>query len=107
MPITYELIKTCKQTGASLGKVHTPHGSFDTPMFMPVGTLATVKTMSPEELIEMQAKIILSNTYHFWLRPGSDIVRVAGCLHNFMKWFNPILTDSDGYYVFCLIDMHD
>src|SRR5690625_7003431 len=75
MPITYELIKTCKQTGASLGKVHTPHGSFDTPMFMPVGTLATVKTMSPEELIEMQAKIILSNTYHLWLRPGSDIVR--------------------------------
>src|SRR5690625_883725 len=75
MTVTYELIKTCKQTGARLGKVHTPLGSFDTPMFMPVGTLATVKSMSPEELIEMQAKIILSNTYHLWLRPGSDIVR--------------------------------
>src|SRR5690625_1569062 len=107
MPITYELIKTCKQTGARLGKVHTPHGSFDTPMFMPVGTLATVKTMSPEELIEMQAKIILSNTYHLWLRPGSDIVREAGGLHKFMNWNKPILTDSGGFQVFSLSEMRD
>lgn len=102
MAITYEAIKTCKQTGARLGKVHTPHGSFDTPMFMPVGTLATVKTMSPEELIEMNAQIILSNTYHLWLRPGEDIVKEAGGLHSFMNWNRPILTDSGGFQVFSL-----
>ncbi|WP_217586830.1 tRNA guanosine(34) transglycosylase Tgt [Lentibacillus saliphilus] len=100
--ITYELIKTCKQTGARLGKVHTPHGSFDTPIFMPVGTLATVKTMSPEELKEMDAGIILSNTYHLWLRPGEDIVKEAGGLHKFMNWDRPILTDSGGFQVFSL-----
>ncbi len=102
MAITYELIKTCKQTGARVGKVHTPHGSFDTPMFMPVGTLATVKTMSPEELIEMNAQIILANTYHLWLRPGEDIVKEAGGLHKFMNWDRPILTDSGGFQVFSL-----
>ena len=102
MAITYELIKTCKQTGARLGKVHTPHGSFDTPMFMPVGTLATVKTMSPEELVEMNAQIILANTYHLWLRPGEDIVKEAGGLHKFMNWDRPILTDSGGFQVFSL-----
>ena len=102
MPITYELIKTCKQTGARLGKVHTPHGTFDTPIFMPVGTLATVKTMSPEELVEMNAQIILSNTYHLWLRPGEDIVKEAGGLHTFMNWDRPILTDSGGFQVFSL-----
>jgi|SRR5690625_766608 len=107
MPITYELIKTCKQTGARLGKVHTPHGSFDTPMFMPVGTLATVKTMSPEDLHDMNAKIILSNTYHLWLRPGEDIVKGAGGLHQFMNWDGPILTDSGGFQVFSLSDMRD
>ena len=105
--ITYELIKTCKQTGARLGKVHTPHGSFDTPMFMPVGTLATVKTMSPEELTEMGAKIILSNTYHLWLRPGEDIVKQAGGLHAFMNWDKPILTDSGGFQVFSLSNIRD
>ncbi|MGM8364691.1 tRNA guanosine(34) transglycosylase Tgt [Virgibacillus sp. W0181] len=102
MPITYELIKTCKQTGARLGKVHTPHGTFDTPMFMPVGTLATVKTMSPEELVDMNAQIILSNTYHLWLRPGEDIIKEAGGLHTFMNWDRPILTDSGGFQVFSL-----
>src|SRR5699024_5881630 len=102
MAVTYELIKTCKQTGARLGKVHTPHGSFDTPMFMPVGTLATVKTMSPEELVEMNAQIILANTYHLWLRPGEDIVKEAGGLHSFMNWDRPILTDSGGFQVFSL-----
>ncbi|ASK63083.1 tRNA guanosine(34) transglycosylase Tgt [Virgibacillus phasianinus] len=105
--ITYELIKTCKQTGARLGKVHTPHGSFDTPMFMPVGTLATVKTMSPEELKEIDAKIILSNTYHLWLRPGSDIIKDAGGLHKFMNWDRPILTDSGGFQVFSLSKIRD
>lgn len=107
MAISYELIKTCKQTGARLGKVHTPHGSFDTPMFMPVGTLATVKTMSPEELKEMEAQIILSNTYHLWLRPGEDIVKEAGGLHRFMNWDRPILTDSGGFQVFSLNKMRD
>lgn len=102
MAVTYELIKTCKQTGARLGKVHTPHGTFDTPAFMPVGTLATVKTMSPEELKEIDAQIILSNTYHLWLRPGEDIVKEAGGLHKFMNWDLPILTDSGGFQVFSL-----
>src|SRR5699024_5703890 len=95
------------QTGARLGKVHTPHGSFDTPMFMPVGTLATVKTMSPEELIEMNAQIILSNTYHLWLRPGEDIVKEAGGLHKFMNWDRPILTDSGGLQVFSVSKIRD
>ncbi|UTR09257.1 tRNA guanosine(34) transglycosylase Tgt [Evansella sp. LMS18] len=103
--ITYEHIKTCKQSGARLGIVHTPHGSFETPMFMPVGTLATVKTMSPEDLKDMGAKIILSNTYHLWLRPGSDIIKEAGGLHKFMNWDRPILTDSGGFQVFSLSDL--
>ena len=102
--IRYELIKICKQTGARLGIVHTPHGSFETPTFMPVGTQATVKTMSPEELKEMNAGIILSNTYHLWLRPGNDIVKEAGGLHQFMNWDRPILTDSGGFQVFSLSD---
>ena len=101
-PIRYELIKTCKQTGARLGILHTPHGSFETPMFMPVGTLATVKTLSPEELKEMGAGVILSNTYHLWLRPGHDIVKEAGGLHAFMNWDRGILTDSGGFQVFSL-----
>lgn len=103
-PITYELIKTCKQTGARLGKVHTPHGTFDTPAFMPVGTLATVKTMSPEDLKTMDANMILSNTYHLWLRPGADIIEEAGGLHAFMNWDRSILTDSGGFQVFSLGD---
>ena len=101
-PIRYELIKTCAQTGARLGIVHTPHGSFETPTFMPVGTQATVKAMSPEELKDMNAGIILSNTYHLWLRPGNDIVKEAGGLHKFMNWDRPILTDSGGFQVFSL-----
>lgn len=105
--ITYELIKTDKQTGARLGKLHTPHGTFDTPMFMPVGTLATVKTMSPEELKEMGAGVILSNTYHLWLRPGEDIVQEAGGLHKFMNWDQGILTDSGGFQVFSLSDLRE
>ncbi|RSK27995.1 tRNA guanosine(34) transglycosylase Tgt [Bacillus sp. HMF5848] len=100
--IRYELIKTCKQTGARLGRVHTPHGTIETPVFMPVGTLATVKTMAPEELKDMGAEIILSNTYHLWLRPGHDIVKEAGGLHKFMNWDRPILTDSGGFQVFSL-----
>ncbi|MFC5713534.1 tRNA guanosine(34) transglycosylase Tgt [Thalassorhabdus alkalitolerans] len=105
--VTYELIKTCKQSGARLGRIHTPHGSIETPIFMPVGTLATVKTLSPEELEEMGSQIILSNTYHLWLRPGEDIIEEAGGLHSFMNWKKPILTDSGGFQVFSLSDLRD
>lgn len=101
-PVWYELKHVCKQTGARLGTVHTPHGSFDTPAFMPVGTQATVKGMSPDEVKSMGAGIILSNTYHLWMRPGSDIVREAGGLHKFMNWDRAILTDSGGFQVFSL-----
>lgn len=104
-PVWYEAIKTCKQTGARLGVVHTPHGSFETPAFMPVGTQATVKTMAPEEIKEMGAGIILSNTYHLWLRPGNEIIKEAGGLHKFMNWDRAILTDSGGFQVFSLSDM--
>ena len=103
--IRYELIHTCKQSGARLGKLHTPHGTYDTPMFMPVGTLATVKTMSPEELKEAKSQVILSNTYHLWLRPGDDIVKEAGGLHKFMNWDQAILTDSGGFQVFSLSNL--
>ncbi|WP_127589025.1 tRNA guanosine(34) transglycosylase Tgt [Paenibacillus koleovorans] len=105
MAIRYEAIKTCKQSGARLGRVHTPHGVIETPAFMPVGTLATVKTMSPEELKQMDAHIILSNTYHLFLRPGHDIVKEAGGLHRFMNWDRPILTDSGGFQVFSLSEL--
>ncbi|MBE3553940.1 MAG: tRNA guanosine(34) transglycosylase Tgt [Thermicanus sp.] len=100
--IRYELIKKDKKTEARLGRIHTPHGVFETPLFMPVGTLATVKTMSPEELKEMGAGIILSNTYHLWLRPGEETVAEAGGLHRFMNWDRAILTDSGGFQVFSL-----
>lgn len=105
--VTYELIKTEKHTGARLGRLHTPHGTFDTPMFMPVGTQATVKTMSPRELKEMGAGVILSNTYHLWLRPGEKIVEEAGGLHPFMNWDRGILTDSGGFQVFSLSKLRD
>lgn len=107
MALRYELIKTCKQSGARLGRLHTPHGTVDTPVFMPVGTLATVKTMSPEELTEMGSGIILSNTYHLFLRPGHDVVREAGGLHRFMNWDRAILTDSGGFQVFSLSDLRE
>lgn len=105
--IRYELIKKCKQTGARLGVVHTPHGSFETPAFMPVGTQATVKGMTPDELKEIGAGIILSNTYHLYMRPGSELIRDAGGLHSFMNWNRPILTDSGGFQVFSLSDLRD
>lgn len=107
MAVKYELIKTCRQTGARLGRLHTSRGVIDTPVFMPVGTLATVKTMSPEELEELNAQIILSNTYHLFLRPGHEIVEEAGGLHAFMNWDRPILTDSGGFQVFSLGNMRD
>lgn len=103
--IKYRLIKKEKHTGARLGEIITPHGTFPTPMFMPVGTLASVKSLAPEELESMGASIILSNTYHLWLRPGEDIVEEAGGLHKFMNWDKGILTDSGGFQVFSLSDL--
>jgi queuine tRNA-ribosyltransferase len=102
MAVTYELIKKCPKTGARAGRVYTPHGVFDTPIFMPVGTQATVKAMAPHELAAMGAGIILSNTYHLFLRPGHDLVAEAGGLHTFMRWDRGILTDSGGFQVFSL-----
>ena len=100
--ITYELIKKDETTGARAGVLHTPHGSFPTPIFMPVGTQATVKAVSPDELKDLGAGIILSNTYHLFLRPGMELVREAGGLHKFMHWDRGILTDSGGFQVFSL-----
>ena len=104
--IRYELLHIDKQTGARRGRIHTPHGTIETPVFMPVGTQATVKSMTPEELKEeVKAEIILSNTYHLYLRPGHELVKEAGGLHNFMKWDRPILTDCGGFQVFSLSDL--
>ena len=101
--ITYELLHECKQTGARRGVIHTPHGDIQTPVFMPVGTQATVKSLTPEELKdEVKAQIILSNTYHLYLRPGNKLIKEAGGLHKFMNWDRAILTDSGGFQVFSL-----
>lgn len=107
MKIKYELIKEEKHTKARLGKISTNYGTYETPMFMPVGTNATVKTLSPEELKDVSAGIILANTYHLWLRPGEDIVDAAGGLHKFMNYNGPILTDSGGFQVFSLAKPKD
>ena len=103
--ITYELVKKDERTGARAGIIHTPHGSFPTPIFMPVGTQASVKGVSPDELHDLGAGIILSNTYHLFLRPGMDLIREAGGLHKFMHWDRAILTDSGGFQVFSLGDL--
>ena len=100
--VIFECIKKDKKTKARRGRLHTPHGTVETPVFMPVGTSATVKAMRPEEVSGLGAEIILSNTYHLYLRPGADIVREAGGLHKFMNWNRPILTDSGGFQVFSL-----
>ncbi|MEG1704985.1 MAG: tRNA guanosine(34) transglycosylase Tgt [Clostridia bacterium] len=101
--LKFEIIKTDKKTGARLGILHLPHGDVETPVFMPVGTQATVKTLSPEELKdEVRATIILSNTYHLYLRPGHDLIKEAGGLHKFMNWDRNILIDSGGFQVFSL-----
>ncbi|HPT79401.1 MAG TPA: tRNA guanosine(34) transglycosylase Tgt [Candidatus Atribacteria bacterium] len=101
----FELIKEDTRTGARLGRFHTPHGSFDTPVFMPVGTQATVKAVTPRDLKDIGARIILSNTYHLYMRPGHKLVEEAGGLHRFMNWDRPILTDSGGFQVFSLSDL--
>ncbi|MBU5426422.1 tRNA guanosine(34) transglycosylase Tgt [Tissierella pigra] len=105
MAIKFELIKEAKDSKARLGKLYTPHGVIETPIFMPVGTRATVKAMTPEEVKDLGAQIILSNTYHLYLRPGHKLVEEAGGLHKFMNWDGPILTDSGGFQVFSLGDL--
>ena len=101
-PFSYELKHICKQSGARLGVLHTPHGDIQTPIYMPVGTAACVKAMTPREMEEIGTQILLSNTYHLHLRPGENLVQEAGGLHNFMDWHKPILTDSGGFQVFSL-----
>ena len=101
-PFSYELKHVCKQSGARLGVLHTPHGDIETPIYMPVGTAATVKAMTSREMEEIGTQILLSNTYHLHLRPGEDLIQEAGGLHTFMDWHKPILTDSGGFQVFSL-----
>lgn len=101
-PLKLKLIKKESHTGARLTQIETPHGTVETPMFMPVGTLATVKFLAPEDLYRIGSQVILSNTYHLWLRPGNDVVKQAGGLHRFMNYQGPILTDSGGFQVFSL-----
>jgi queuine tRNA-ribosyltransferase len=102
---SYECLQTCKQTKARAGIFHTPHGIVETPRFMPVGTLANVKTVTPAQLKDAGAQMVLSNTYHLHLQPGEKIVAGGGGLHKFMAWDGPILTDSGGFQVFSLSEM--
>ncbi|MEE2874812.1 MAG: tRNA guanosine(34) transglycosylase Tgt [Candidatus Latescibacterota bacterium] len=102
----YELIAEDTETGARAGVLHTPHGKIETPIFMPVGTQATVKTLDQHDLIEAQAQIILGNAYHLYLRPGHELIDRMGGLHQFMNWSRPILTDSGGFQVFSLGDLN-
>ena len=106
-PVWWEAKHICKESGARYGILHTPHGDVETPMFMPVGTLGTVKFVSREEIKEMGAGVILGNTYHLWLRPGKEIMEKAGGLHKFMSYDGPILTDSGGFQVFSLAEMRN
>lgn len=105
MSIKFEVLHTCKQTGARLGRLTTPHGVFETPIFMPVGTQATVKTLDPSEIKEVSDGLILGNTYHLWLQPGEEIVKDHGGIRGFMDWDGALLTDSGGFQVFSLTDM--
>ncbi len=102
MAIEFKKIKDATDSNARLGELKTPHGIIETPIFMPVGTRATVKAMTPEEVRDLGAQIILSNTYHLYLRPGHELIERAGGLHKFMNWPYPILTDSGGFQVFSL-----
>jgi len=106
--MTFSLDHTDATTQARAGRVHTAHGTIETPVFMPVGTVGSVKAVQPRELIDdLDAHIILGNTYHLYLRPGTDLLKAAGGLHQFMQWPRPILTDSGGYQVFSLSDLRE
>ena len=102
VPVTFEITHIDRNSGARTGILHTPHGDVETPMFMPVGTQATVKFISPEELYEMGSGVVLANTYHLWLRPGPEILEKAGGVQKFMNYKGPMLTDSGGFQVFSL-----
>jgi queuine tRNA-ribosyltransferase len=105
MEFKFEIVKKSKKSKARVGKIHTPHGVINTPAFQAIGTQGSVKTMSPRDLNEIGAEIVLSNTYHLYLRPGHELIREAGGLHKFMNWEKPILTDSGGFQVFSLSQM--
>jgi queuine tRNA-ribosyltransferase len=105
--VRYELIATCPHTGARRGRLHTTHGIVETPVFMPVGTQATVKTVGSDDLEDLGFQLVLSNTYHLWLRPGSDLIHRQGGLHKFMSWPQAILTDSGGFQVMSLSNMRE
>src|SRR3990167_4639773 len=100
MAFNFKFIRKDLHSNARLGKITTPHGQIATPVFMPVGTQATVKAMTPEELKDIGVEILLSNTYHLYLRPGHELIKNMGGLHKFMHWDRPILTDSGGYQIF-------
>src|SRR5215213_6486009 len=101
--LSFELLNTDQQSAARAGKITTDHGVIETPIFMPVGTAGAVKAVSQQQLIsDVQAQIILGNTYHLYLRPGMEALEAAGGLHQFINWQKPILTDSGGYQVFSL-----
>src|SRR6478609_3032088 len=98
----YELLHVCAQTGARRGRLHTPHGTIETPVFMPVGTAGSVKAIAPDDLHTLNAQIILGNTYHLMLRPGEQLIKRLGGLHRFIAWERPMLTDSGGFQVYSL-----
>ena len=104
---SFELQKTDPETGARAGVLHTPHGDILTPVYMPVGTQASVKGVFPRDLKEAGSQIILSNTYHLYMRPGDELIAQAGGLHKFMNWDKPILTDSGGFQVFSLASLNN
>ena len=106
MKVKYNLLDKDKNSNGRYGTIETNYGTYETPMFMPVGTRATVKGLSKEELIDCNSGIILANTYHLWLRPGEDIIDKCGGLHKFMNWDRPILTDCGGFQVFSLRKNH-
>src|SRR5512133_3296362 len=101
----YTLLSQSTECQARCGEIATLHGTVQTPVFMPVGTLGTVKAMTPENLVEVGAQIILGNTYHLYIRPGHELIRSFGGLHQFMHWERPILTDSGGFQIFSLQDL--
>ena len=103
--VSFEVLKEDTRTRARLGRLHTRHGTVETPVFMDVGTLGTVKALEPRDLVETKAQVVLGNTYHLMLRPGADVIAAAGGLHRFMRWDGPILTDSGGFQVFSLAKM--
>ncbi len=105
--VRFEILKECPETGARLGRLYTPHGVITTPAFMPVGTHAAVKTLTPEEVQGLGAEAILANAYHLYLRPGVELIREAGGLHEFMGWPGPIITDSGGFQVFSLAGLRE